>query len=101
MGKISPIGSCLCTVYHNGKAKVMVIDNVKVKKKHRNKGVGTSLLREAINVAINKHVDAIELVVNRDNTIAKRLYEKVGFRKTNKDHYRLILHRFHKQKTHG
>ena len=38
-------------------------------------------------------VDSVELVVNKDNKIAKRLYEKAGFEKTNKDYYRFILNK--------
>lgn len=87
------IGSCICTFYHNGKANVMMIDNVQVNKNQRRRGVGTTLMKEAIKLAKNRKVDSIELVVNSDNTVAKRLYEKVGFKKTNKEHYRIILNK--------
>lgn len=87
------IGSCICTFYHNGKANVMIIDNVKVSKNHQRKGVGTTLMEEAIKIAKNRKVDSIELVVNSDNTIAKRLYKKVGFKKTDKEYFRLILNK--------
>lgn len=88
------IGSCICTFYHNGQANVMIIDNVKVDKNHRRKGVGTTLMKEAIIIAKKRKVDSIELVVNSDNTVAKRLYKKNGFNKTKKDHYRFILKTF-------
>lgn len=88
------IGSCICTFYNNGKANVMIIDNVKVDKNHRRKGIGTTLMKEAIKIAKKRKVDSIELVVNSDNTIAKRMYKKNGFEKTKKDHYRLILRKF-------
>lgn len=88
------IGSLICTFYHNGQANVMIIDDVKVDPNHRNKGFGTTLINETIKVAKKKKVDSIELVVDSDNTVAKRLYEKAGFEKTNKEYYRLILRKF-------
>lgn len=71
----------------------MIIDDVKVNKNYRRKGVGTTLMNEAIKIAKNRRVDSIELVVNSDNTVAKRLYQKVGFEKTNKEYYRIILNK--------
>jgi len=87
-------GSCIGTIYHNGKALIMVIDNVEVDKEYRNQGIGTMLMEKAIIVAIENNVDSIELLVNDDNEIAKGLYRKVGFQKTNKEHHRLILRVF-------
>lgn len=87
------IGSLICTFYHNGQANVMIIDGVKVKKNQRRKGIGTTLMKEAIKIAKKRKVDSIELIVNSDNTVAKRLYNKVGFEKTKKDYYRLILNK--------
>ena len=84
-------GSCLCTFYHNGKANVMMIDSVFVPEEYRGQGYGTKLIEVAIQVAKLEKVDSIELV-NKDNTIAKKLYKKCKFEKTNKDYYRLILH---------
>ena len=84
---------CLCTFYHNGKANVMIIDSVFVPEFFRGHGYGTQLIEEAIKVAKLEKVDCIELVVNKDNTIAKHLYEKLKFKKTNKEYYRLILNK--------
>jgi ribosomal protein S18 acetylase RimI-like enzyme len=87
-------GSCIGTIYHNGKALIMVIDNVEVDKDHRHQGIGTTLMQKAIETALNHDVDAIELLVNSDNEIAKGLYQKLGFQKTNKEHHRMILRNF-------
>ena len=87
-------GSCLGTIYHNGKAKIMVIDNVLVEEGYREKGIGTLLMENAIKIAILENVDCVELLVNTENKEAKGLYKKVGFKKTNKEHYRLILNYF-------
>lgn len=92
--KVRDISSCLCTFYNNGKADVMIIDSFLVKKEFRGKGYGTQLINKATKLANKLKIDAIELVVSKDNKIAKKLYEKAGFKKTNKDHYRLILNKF-------
>ena len=84
-------GSCLCTFYHNGRANVMIIDSVEVDKNHRRKGVGTLLMQKVAELAKKHQVDSVELNVNKDNIPAKKLYEKMGFKKTNKNHYRIIL----------
>lgn len=83
--------SCICTFYHNGKAKVMVIDSVKTEEKYRQKGHATQLLHMALRLAMDRDVDSVELVVNEDNAAAKNLYWNLGFRKTNKEHHRIIL----------
>lgn len=87
------IGSCILTFYHNGQAMVMIVDNVKVDKNRRRHGIGTTLMKEAIKIAKKRKVDSIELVVNSDNTVAKKLYKKVGFKKTDKEYFRMILNK--------
>lgn len=84
-------GSCLCTFYHNGKARVMIIDSVCVEEEHQNQGWGTKLMQDAILLARGASVESIELVVNEDNKIAIRLYEKLGFDRPKKLFYRKIL----------
>lgn len=86
--------SCLCTLYDNGKARVMMIDCVETKEAHQGKGYGAKLIGKAIELAKRNRIDAIELVANKDNLPAQRLYGKTGFTKTNKDHYRLILNKW-------
>ena len=90
---IKNISSCLCTFYNNGKADVMLIDSVETKEEFSGKGYGTKLIKKAIKLAKERKVDSIELVVNKNNEIAKKLYEQAGFEKTNKDYYRIILNR--------
>jgi ribosomal protein S18 acetylase RimI-like enzyme len=87
-------GECIGTIYYNGKARIMMIDNVEVDKNKRHKGIGTVLMEKAIAAAKEYCVDSVELVANSDNKVAKGLYRKVGFQKTNKEHYRLILKHF-------
>lgn len=85
------ICSCLCTIYHNGKARIMVIDSVETVETHRHRGYGQKLMKEVIAFAKSQRIDAVELVVNQDNAAAIRLYEKTGFKRVNKFFYRLIL----------
>ena len=87
-------GSCIATLYHNGKAFVMMIDSVEVDEGHRRNGVGMTLMQKAIETALDYGVDSIELLVNPDNEAAKGLYAKVGFAQTNKEHHRMILRHF-------
>jgi GNAT superfamily N-acetyltransferase len=83
--------SCLCTFYNNGKANVMIIDSVEVEEEERGHGIGTKLIEQALELARKQDVDSVELNVNKDNIPAKKLYEKIGFKKTNKDYYRKLL----------
>lgn len=87
-------GSCIGTIYYNGKASVMVVDSVQVDEDKRHNGIGTALMEKVIIVAKDNNVDCIELVVNANDEIAKGLYDKVGFERTNKEHRRLILRHF-------
>ena len=83
--------SCICTIYHNGKARIMVVDSVETLEESRGQGYGRKLMEEVITFAKTQNVDSIELVVNQDNASAIRLYEKTGFKRIAKFFYRLIL----------
>ena len=83
------VSSCLCTFYNNGKANVMVIDSVFTEEKSRCQGYATILMAKALMLARKYNVGAIELVT--DNPIAKKFYKRIGFKKTNKIQYRIIL----------
>ena len=87
-------GSCLGTIYWNGKATVMMVDVVEVAEDRRHTGVGMVLMDEVFAVAERNGVDSVELLVNADNEAAKGLYRKVGFEHTTKEHHRLLLRRF-------
>lgn len=91
---IGDIGSCTCTIYHNGKAQVMIIDSVYVDEQHQGKGYGQKLMDMAIDLAKAQNIDSVELNVNRDNKVAIGLYEKNGFELTDKHYYRLILNKW-------
>jgi ribosomal-protein-alanine N-acetyltransferase len=52
-----------------------------VAKNFRNKGVGSFLLKESINLLKKDGIKKIELTVASDNIYAVHLYEKFGFKK--------------------
>lgn len=85
------ISSCICTIYHNGRARVMMVDSMYTAEKYRNQGYGQKLMEEVLALAKDQKVDSVELVVNHDNAAAIRLYEKTGFKRIDKFFYRLIL----------
>ena len=85
---ISNGGSLLCTFYNNGRANVMIIDDVYVIPENRHKGIASLLIKTALSIAKDRNVDSIELVCNESTS---SFYEKLGFNKTNKYHYRIIL----------
>jgi GNAT superfamily N-acetyltransferase len=91
--KIEDKASCLITLYNNGKANVLIVDDVKVEEQYRRQGLATKLLQQVILIAKDNNVDSIELAVNRDS-IAEKLYAKIGFIKTEKDYCRIILNKF-------
>jgi ribosomal protein S18 acetylase RimI-like enzyme len=72
----------------------MIIDSVITREQYRNQGYGSKLIEKAIELARKSDVDAIELVVEKDNVSAKRLYENACFKLTTKDYYRLILNKW-------
>jgi len=52
-----------------------------VTKNFRNKGIGSFLLKESINLLKGEGIKRIELTVSPDNIYAIHLYEKFGFKK--------------------
>ena len=88
---IGDAASCMGTIYHNGRAMVLAVDSVEVDEKHRRQGLATALMWKVLELARSHGVDSVELVVNADNGEAKGLYEKVGFEKTTKEHWRMLL----------
>ena len=56
-----------------------LLDGLYVEKEYRNKGIGNSLLTEAISRIKNMHVKYVDINVMYNNIIAKHIYEKLGF----------------------
>lgn len=62
----------------------MVIDaaqitNVAVIEKARGRGIGEGLMRQAMSIAKEHHMDVMSLEVRVSNEVAKNLYRKLGF----------------------
>lgn len=57
------------------------IDSVGVRLDFQGKAIGTNLLLYVIDEFVNKCHLTLGLLVEQENTIAKRLYERVGFKK--------------------
>ena len=55
------------------------IISILVDKKHRNKGVGKSLLKKLLDIANEKKIQHIFLEVSIENKIAIKLYKKFNF----------------------
>lgn len=91
---IEDICSCICTIFNNGKARVMILDSVFVSEPYRGHGYGQKLMEEIINFAKAQNIDSIELQVNQNNKVGISLYEKNQFQKTDKYYYRLILNKW-------
>jgi len=57
----------------------LFVEFMAVKPQYRGMGVGTALLRKAIDFAREGGFTRVRLFVRAENTSAKRLYEKLGF----------------------
>jgi ribosomal protein S18 acetylase RimI-like enzyme len=51
-----------------------------VLKEYRNRGIGTALIKDAIDYLKSTGVDKIGLLVNYRNENAKKMFEKIGFK---------------------
>ena len=56
-----------------------LLDGLYVEKEYRNKGIGKSLLKDAISRIKNMNVKYVDINVMYNNIIAKHIYEKLGF----------------------
>jgi ribosomal protein S18 acetylase RimI-like enzyme len=67
------------------------LDDVFVLEQCRGQGVGTKLIREALSHARKSGCVRVELGTRRDNTRARRLYERLGFQELDGVRYWLML----------
>ena len=66
--------------------RVAVIHILAVSPDVQGKGIGSEMIREAIRLAQNKGMQAIRLDALASNTLAHRLYERLGFEYRGKQH---------------
>ncbi len=71
--------------------KLAIIEEVVTLKEHRNKGVGTSMVKEAIEIARKSGCDCVELAVPNRKPEVKKFYESLGFKDRDNASMRLWL----------
>ena len=75
------------SVYVADLGSMVTIWGFVVDEKHRNRDIGTKLFEKVLGIAESKKRDVISLLVNPENRIALKFYEKFGFEK--KSRYRM------------
>lgn len=76
-----PVGSCQLFLY-NGIAK---IEDFTVSPEYQRRGIGTTILKYVIDIALSKKAELIYLSADEDDT-AKEMYEKLGFEKVSESY---------------
>lgn len=66
---------------HKGTVRA-TIENVHVAESRRNLGIGTRLMKYAINLAKDKNCSIVQLTSNKTRKDAHRFYERLGFHAT-------------------
>lgn len=72
-------------------AKVAMLDDIVVHPGHRGNGIGSQLIRAAIDLCIAEGCARIHLHTDHDNHGAQRLYERHGFKRSSMLSMRLHL----------
>lgn len=57
-----------------------LLDGLYVEEEYRNKGIGTSLIKEAIKIIKTKNYKYVDIGVMSNNKNALNLYKKIGFK---------------------
>ena len=70
------------------------VANLAVFEEHRGKGVAVRLMQRAQEIAVEKGLDKLTLVVEIDNSRARRVYEKFGFREVERVDFPSRYHRY-------
>lgn len=73
------------SIFNNPKPNQLYLEILAVSKDQQNKGIGTKLIQSTIEHARSKKIPQIKLEVVNTNPKAKKLYQRIGFRKA-KDH---------------
>ena len=64
---------------HHEDGEYIYLDDLSVTKQYRNKGIGTELIRKAEDYAREINIPVICFHVEKSNTAAFRLYERLGY----------------------
>lgn len=76
---------------HHEPQKYIYLDDFSVTAAYRNKGIGSELICAAEYYAIEKHISAVLLHVEKTNESAMRLYERSGYSIFRDDGHRYLL----------
>ena len=87
-------GFVISLVEDSGRAKLGHVVTIDVAAKHRRKGIGLTLLKEAEHALAQRNVQVIYLEVRADNESALQLYRKQGYveKELLEDYYSAGIH---------
>lgn len=77
----------------DGRVGFLYLDELHVLAEHRRRGIGTALLRSAIDLAAELGLAGVRLLARPDNHAARALYESVGCRRSETLLYQLPVER--------
>ncbi|WP_049945996.1 GNAT family N-acetyltransferase [Butyrivibrio sp. LC3010] len=78
-------------VHREDEEDFVYLDDLSVTEKYRSQGIGSALIHEAENYAKKKGVENILFHVEKSNTEAFRLYEKLGYKIFRDDGSRYLM----------
>ncbi len=87
----SKVTAFLSAEVHHEEHDYMYLDDLSVTKACRNKGIGTMLVNTAVSYAKERKLSAVLLHVEKTNTGALRLYERMGFAVFRDDGHRYLM----------
>ncbi|MDO8827295.1 GNAT family N-acetyltransferase [Methylophaga sp.] len=90
-GQIIGMVNLLYTVSTALGSRVAILEDMVIAPQHRGLGVGSELLKHAIDFAREKGCKRITLLTDNDNEAAHRFYEQHGFTESSMLAYRLFL----------
>lgn len=76
---------------HNEQEKFIYLDDLSVSENYRNKGIGTQLIKTAEKFAEATNIHRIILHVEKSNTSAFKLYERLGYSIMNDENTRFRM----------
>ena len=80
-------------VHHEPDMNYIYLDDLSVTEKHRSHGIGSALIREAENYAREIGIRDIIFHVEKSNTSALRLYERLGYKVFRDDGSRYLMNK--------
>lgn len=67
------------SAFAGGNGRAAYLYALRVRREHRNRGIGTELVREAESVLRQRGFSRVLISVAQDNDAARRLYERLGY----------------------